>query len=181
MLQQNNTACGKYVQLVVMSAFDVSLNGSRDVLRAPIHLWFYVSALKAVFLSSFSGITTSILQESAACAFINRDHRLGPSRRLAAQTRHRTHRTEPLNNLIQLNRRSFGLDRSEDVLKWTLRHQTCRQKKFWVGFARIEISQVGKHCNAESSCTLNDQFRAQEPASDIHHDGAFDGLVRSQA
>ena len=64
-----------------------------DGLHAPSHLCFYVGALRAVFLSSFSGITTSIPQEPAACAFITRDQRLSPSRRLSAQTRHRTHRT----------------------------------------------------------------------------------------
>ena len=56
-----------------------------DGLHAPIHLGFYVGALKAVFLSSFSGITTSIPQESAACAFITRDQRLSSSRRLTQQ------------------------------------------------------------------------------------------------
>ena len=61
-----------------------------DSLLAPTHLWFYVSTLKAVFLSSYSGITTDIPQESAACAFITRDQRLGSSRCLSA---HRTHRT----------------------------------------------------------------------------------------
>ena len=83
-----------------------------DALHAPTYLWFYVGALKAVFRSSFSGITTSILQVSAACAFITRDQKLSSSRRLSAQTRHRTHRlhTEPeqLNNLIQLSRGSFA-------------------------------------------------------------------------
>ena len=48
---------------------------------------------KATFLSSFPGITASTLQESAACAFITRDQKLSSSRRLSAQTRHRTHRT----------------------------------------------------------------------------------------
>ena len=64
-----------------------------DALHAPTYLWFYVGALKAVFLSSFAGITTCILQTSAACAFITRDQKLSSSRRLSAQTRHRTHRT----------------------------------------------------------------------------------------
>ena len=45
-------------------------------------------------LSSFSGITTSVLQESAACAFITRDQKLSSSRRLSAQTRYRTRRTK---------------------------------------------------------------------------------------
>ena len=64
-----------------------------DSLHAPTHLWFYVSTLKAVFLSSYTGITTSTPQESAACAFITRDQRLSSSRCLSAQTRHRTHRS----------------------------------------------------------------------------------------
>ena len=52
----------------MLSLAFLCLNG----LHAPSHLCFYVGALKAVFLSSFSGITTSIPQESAACAFITR-------------------------------------------------------------------------------------------------------------
>ena len=74
-----------------------------DVLHAPIHLWFYVSVLEAMFLSSFPGITTSILQGSAACALITRDQRLDSSR---PQTGHRTHRTR--DHLIQLIRGSFA-------------------------------------------------------------------------
>ena len=62
-------------------------------LRALLSLWFDVGALKAVFLSSFSGITTSVLQVSAACAFITRDQKLSSSGQLSAPTRHRTHRT----------------------------------------------------------------------------------------
>ena len=73
---------------------------SLDGLHAPSHLCFYVGALKAVFLSSFSDITTSFPQESAACAFITRDQRLSSSRRLTDIAL-----TEPeqLNNLIQLS------------------------------------------------------------------------------
>ena len=44
-------------------------------------------------LSSFSGITTCILQVLAACAFVTRGQQLSSSRQLSAQTRHRTHRT----------------------------------------------------------------------------------------
>ena len=91
--QQHTFRAAPQTELVTSACMLLSGFLCLDVLHAPIHLWFYVSALKAVFLSSFSGITTSILQESAACAFITRDQRLGPSRRLSAQTRHRTHRT----------------------------------------------------------------------------------------
>ena len=78
-----------------------------DGLHAPIHLCFYVRALKAMFISSFSGITTSTLQESAACAFITRDQRLSSSRRLSAQTRHRTHRTRAIQQSSSAQRGSF--------------------------------------------------------------------------
>ena len=75
-----------------------------DGLHAPSPLCFYVGGLKAMFLSSFSGITTSIPQESAACAFITRDQRLSFSD--ACQLRPNIALTEPeqLNNLIQLSR-----------------------------------------------------------------------------
>ena len=78
-----------------------------DGLHAPSHLCFYVGALKAVFLSSFSGITTSIPQASAACAF-TRDQRLSSSRRLAAQNRHRTRRTRATQQPYSAQRGSFA-------------------------------------------------------------------------
>ena len=78
-----------------------------DSLHAPTHLWFYSARSRPCF-SSFSGITTSIPQEPAACAFITRDQRLSSSRRLSAHTRHRTHRTQATQHLIQLSRGSFA-------------------------------------------------------------------------
>ena len=53
----------------------------------PIYLWFYVGALKAAFISSFSGITHFITYISAACAFITRDQPLSSPRQLSAQAR----------------------------------------------------------------------------------------------
>ena len=53
----------------------------------PIYLWFYVGALKAAFVSSFSGITHFITYISAACAFITRDQPLSSPRQLSAQAR----------------------------------------------------------------------------------------------
>ena len=53
----------------------------------PIYLWFHVSALKAAFVSSFSGITHFITYISAACAFITRDQPLSSPRQLSAQAR----------------------------------------------------------------------------------------------
>ena len=79
-----------------------------DGLHAPIHLCFYVRALKGVFFSSFSGIATSIPQESAACVFITRDQRLSSSRRLSAQNRHRTHRTRATQQPYSAQRWSFA-------------------------------------------------------------------------
>ena len=60
-------------------------------LHAPTHLWFYVSALKAVFLSSFSGIKTFLFSKNRLLVrSFTRDQRLSFSKRL---TTHRTHRT----------------------------------------------------------------------------------------
>ena len=79
-----------------------------DGVHAPSHLCFSVGALKAVFLSSFSGITTSFPQESAACALITRDQTLSSSRRLAAQNRHRIHRTRATQQPYSAQRGSFA-------------------------------------------------------------------------
>ena len=53
----------------------------------PIYLWFCVGALKAAFISSFSGITHFITYVSAACAFITRAQPLSSPRQLSAQAR----------------------------------------------------------------------------------------------
>ena len=51
--------------------------------------FFLVEVLKAVLLSSFSGITRSITYISAACAFITREQPLGSLKQLSAQARSR--------------------------------------------------------------------------------------------
>ena len=71
-----------------------------------ISLGSHVSALKAIFLSSFTGIRTSITHMSAACAFITRDQQLSSPKSSSGQTSYSD--LVQLSNLSQLGKVSFA-------------------------------------------------------------------------
>ena len=73
----------------------------------PIYLWFYVGALKAVFLSSFSGIKTSVQVSAAYGSSLVTSSSALPD---GCQPRPDATLTEPVqfDDFIQLSRGSFA-------------------------------------------------------------------------